>query len=63
MGKIGIRSSTVETYDGSEVIVPNASLISNIVSNWTMSNRRRRNTAAGESGVGNDPHKVLGNTA
>ncbi|MEE9304475.1 MAG: mechanosensitive ion channel domain-containing protein, partial [Thiotrichaceae bacterium] len=34
--RIGVRSSTVKTFDGSEVIVPNANLISNQVSNWTM---------------------------
>ncbi|MHC4267487.1 MAG: mechanosensitive ion channel family protein [Planctomycetota bacterium] len=59
VGKIGIRSSTVETYDGSEVIVPNASLISNIVSNWTMSNRQRRIQLPVKVAFGNDPHKVL----
>ena len=39
---IGIRSSNVKTFDGAEVIVPNASFISNEVINWTLSNNHRR---------------------
>ncbi|MBK6808904.1 MAG: mechanosensitive ion channel [Sandaracinaceae bacterium] len=39
---IGIRASTVRTYQGAEVIVPNAQLISNEVVNWTASDRSRR---------------------
>jgi potassium efflux system protein len=40
--RIGIRSSTVATEWGSEVVVPNAHLISNEVTNWTLSDKRRR---------------------
>jgi small-conductance mechanosensitive channel len=40
--EIGIRSSNLQTYDGAEVIVPNGELISNKVTNWTLSNKRRR---------------------
>ena len=39
--RIGIRASIIRTADGSEVIVPNGSLISNQVINWTFSNRQR----------------------
>ncbi|WP_114751265.1 mechanosensitive ion channel domain-containing protein [Pleomorphovibrio marinus] len=39
---IGIRSSTIQAYDGSEVIIPNGDLISNQLVNWTLSNRQRR---------------------
>ena len=39
---IGIRASTVHTFDGSEVIVPNADLIGEPVVNWTGSNPNRR---------------------
>ncbi|MDR4505760.1 MAG: mechanosensitive ion channel [Candidatus Scalindua sp.] len=56
---IGIRSSTVKTFDGSDVIVPNANLISNQVTNWTMSDRRRRIKLPVKVAYGNDPHKVL----
>src|SRR6185295_15858545 len=37
MRRIGIRSSTVRTFEGAEVIVPNSSLISERVTNWTLS--------------------------
>jgi small-conductance mechanosensitive channel len=39
--RIGIRASIIPTADGSEVIVPNGSLISSQVTNWTLSDRRR----------------------
>ena len=57
--RIGIRSSTVQTFDGSEVIVPNGSLISNDVTNWTLSDRRRRIELPVKVAFGHDPHKVL----
>ena len=33
--RIGIRASVIRTANGSEVIVPNGSLISSQVTNWT----------------------------
>ena len=57
--RIGVRSSTVKTFDGSEVIVPNANLISNQVSNWTMSDQRRRIQLPVKIALGNDPHQTL----
>ncbi|MCK4754876.1 MAG: mechanosensitive ion channel, partial [Calditrichia bacterium] len=56
---IGVRSSTVKTFDGSEVIVPNADFISNSVTNWTLSDRRRRLDMPVKVAFGNDPHQVL----
>ncbi len=41
---IGARSSTIKTYDGSEVIIPNADFISKEIINWTLSDNRRRKT-------------------
>jgi potassium-dependent mechanosensitive channel len=39
--RIGIRACVIRTADGSEIIVPNGSLISNQVTNWTFSDRAR----------------------
>lgn len=39
--RIGIRSSTLRTATGAEVIVPNANLIADPLTNWTLSDRRR----------------------
>lgn len=39
---IGIRASTVRTWEGSDVIIPNGELISNKLTNWTLYDRNRR---------------------
>lgn len=39
---IGIRASIVHSTTGSEVIIPNAKLISDKVTNWTLANRLRQ---------------------
>jgi small-conductance mechanosensitive channel len=36
---IGMRASMVRTWNGAEVVVPNAELISDAVTNWTLSDR------------------------
>ncbi len=57
--RIGLRSSTVRGLDGAEVIVPNESLISREVTNWTLSDRMRRVTVNIGVAYGSDPHEVL----
>ena len=57
--RIGIRSSTVRTYDGAEVIVPNGNLISAEVVNWTLSDRHRRIQLPIGVAYGTDPNQVL----
>jgi small-conductance mechanosensitive channel len=59
VSRIGVRSSTVRTFDGAEVIVPNANLIANEVTNWTLSDMRRRMEILVGVAYGTDPHKVL----
>jgi small-conductance mechanosensitive channel len=57
--RIGARSSTVRTFDGAEVIVPNADLITEPVVNWTLSDRRRRLDLEVGVAYGTDPEVVL----
>ncbi len=39
---IGSRASTLKTFDGSEVIIPNADFIAKEIINWTLSDKHRR---------------------
>jgi small-conductance mechanosensitive channel len=57
--RIGIRSSTLRTLDGAEVIVPNANLTSDQVVNWTLSDRQRRIQIRVGVRYGTDPERVI----
>jgi len=57
--RIGIRSTTVRTGEGAEVIVPNASLVAEKVTNWTLSDRMRRIDVSVGVAYGTAPDKVL----
>ena len=39
---IGLRASQIKTWDGADVIVPNGTLISEKLINWTLNDRKRR---------------------
>jgi len=56
---IGLRSSTVKTFDGAEVIVPNGNLISNEMINWTLSDQNRRMDIRVGVAYGTEPERVL----
>jgi len=56
---IGLRSSTVKSFDGAEVIVPNGNLISNEMINWTLSDSNRRMDLRVGVAYGTDPEKVM----
>lgn len=59
VGEIGIRATTVHTWDGADVIVPNANLISNELINWTFSDHKRRIEVKVGVAYGVDPETVL----
>jgi potassium efflux system protein len=56
---IGIRASIIRTPNGSEIIVPNGKLISERVTNWTLSNRRRTIELPIAVAQGADPDRVI----
>ena len=56
--RIGIRSSTVQTFQGAEIIIPNATFISGNVTNWTLSESRRRLDLPVGVAYGSDPKLV-----
>jgi len=56
---IGLRSSTVHSFDGAEVIVPNGNLISNEMINWTLSDSYRRMDIRVGVAYGTDPERVM----
>jgi potassium efflux system protein len=56
--KIGMRATTVSTWDGAEIIVPNANLISGDVTNWTLNHDRRRMVIPVGVAYGTDPEKA-----
>ncbi len=57
--RIGFRSSTIATYDGAEVVIPNGFLVSERVVNWTLSNYQRRIEVKVGVAYGNDPTAVI----
>jgi small-conductance mechanosensitive channel len=56
---IGIRSSVIRTFDGAEVIVPNGNMLSQSVTNWTLSDRKRRVELTIGVAYGTDPKQVI----
>ena len=56
---IGLRSSTVRSFDGAEVIVPNGNLISDQMINWTKSDSHRRMDIRAGVAYGTDPEQVI----
>jgi small-conductance mechanosensitive channel len=56
---IGLRASTVQTFDQADVIIPNADLVTNQVINWTLTNRRVRLTIPVGVAYGSDIALVM----
>jgi len=56
---IGLRATTVQTLEQADVILPNADLVTNPVTNWTLSNRRVRVTVPVGVAYGSDVTLVM----
>jgi potassium efflux system protein len=59
IAKIGLRSTTVRTFDQADVIVPNSDLITNQVTNWTLTDRHAREILAVGVAYGSDVMLVM----
>jgi small-conductance mechanosensitive channel len=57
--RIGLRASTVRTFDGAEVVIPNSKLVSESFVNWTLSDRQRRIEIPVGVAYGTDPDRVI----
>ena len=58
MKSIGFRSSVITTEDGADVIIPNSTLLSSNLINWTMSDEKRRVGVEVQVMFGTDLNKV-----
>jgi small-conductance mechanosensitive channel len=56
--RIGIRASNVRTFDGAEVVVPNGNLLSSELTNWTLSDQKRRIEIPVGVSYNADPNKI-----
>jgi small-conductance mechanosensitive channel len=56
---IGLRASLVRGWSGAESVLPNASLVSSVVTNWTLSDRLCRVEVPVGVASGNDPERVI----
>jgi potassium efflux system protein len=57
--KIGLRSTTVRTLDQADVIVPNTDLVTNQVTNWTLTDRHARITIPVGVAYGSNVDRVI----
>jgi small-conductance mechanosensitive channel len=56
---IGMRSTVVRNWTGAEVVVPNATLLTGTVTNWTLSDRLVRVEVPVGVAYGTDPDRVI----
>ena len=59
VARIGMRASTVRTAQGADIIVPNAQLVTDRLTNWTLSDRLRRIELPVGVNYGAPPKKVI----
>jgi small-conductance mechanosensitive channel len=56
---IGMRATTLTTFEGADVVVPNGTLLSEKLINWTLSDMNRRIDVEVAVGYGSNPRRVL----
>jgi len=56
---IGMRATRIRTFDGADVVVPNGTLLSERLTNWTLMDRSRRIELKVGVAYGSDPRQVL----
>jgi potassium efflux system protein len=57
--EIGMRATTLTTFDGADVVVPNGTLLSEKLINWTLSDMNRRIDVDVGVAYGSDPRQVM----
>jgi small-conductance mechanosensitive channel len=56
---IGMRATRIKTFEGADVIVPNGTLLSEKLTNWTMLDRSRRIEVSIGLAYGTEPRRVI----
>jgi small-conductance mechanosensitive channel len=59
VSSIGIRSSVLQLWDGTETLIPNSTLLENNLTNWTFSNRVVRFNVNVGVAYGSDTRRVV----
>ncbi len=57
--EIGLRATTVTTFDGADVVVPNGMLLADKLVNWTLTGTRRRINVDLSTVYGADPRRTV----
>jgi small-conductance mechanosensitive channel len=57
--EIGMRATTLSTFEGADVVVPNGVLLNEKLINWTLSDMDRRIDVNVGVAYGSDPNRVL----
>lgn len=57
--QLGLRATIIQTFDNAEIVVPNSTLITGQVTNWTLADRRVRVKIPIGVAYGSDVSKVL----
>jgi small-conductance mechanosensitive channel len=57
--EIGMRATTIKTFEGADVVVPNGTLLSEKLTNWTLLDRNRRLDVNLGVAYGSDPPSIV----